>query len=504
MSKPTYNRCIVTGEELKAGIQNGIDSIYAVAKAAYGVSSGNVFIENRADAPTISHDGVTNIDVLERSDPIEDMTVATVKQASQRTNKTAGDGTTLSAMLSCHLYSWAQRKIEAGMSERQVSNIIKSNVPKILSEIGKRTKKDLSDKSLRGVCIVSAGEEALGEMIYDVIKEVGKYGGVNVLYSGTSFISTNVVKGMYIDQGATASVFFNDATDKKSVLEDCPVVILRHVITRQDEIVPIIEKIHGSNMNRVLFVGNIMNDALTFISKFPKHVLDAMVVAPKSGQFENVLEDIALYTNGSVFSGETVDWSLDDAGYAKSITVTARETTIIGGQGESSDKLKETVKELESMLETAEPDKRLVLEARIARLTAKVANIYVGGASEVEKKETKLRIDDAICAAKSALSGGVVAGGGVCLRDISEVLKLDYLAEPFYDLLDNAGFHDASNMEAGVGFDIKTGRKINMIRSNIIDPAIVIREAVINSHSVVSKLITTTLALTFEDRSWTF
>ena len=170
MSKPTYNRCIVTGEELKDGIQNGVDSIYAVAKAAYGVSSGNVFIENRADAPTVSHDGVTNIDVLERSDPIEDMTVATIKQASQRTNKTAGDGTTLSAILSCHLYSWAKRKIEAGMSERQVSEIIKSNVPKILSEISKRTKKDLSDKSLRGVCIVSAGEEALGEMIYDVVQ----------------------------------------------------------------------------------------------------------------------------------------------------------------------------------------------------------------------------------------------------------------------------------------------------------------------------------------------
>lgn len=504
MSKPTYNRRIVTGEELKAGIQNGIKSIYAVAKAAYGVSSGNVFIENRADAPTISHDGVTNIDVLERSAPIEDMTVATIKQASQRTNKTAGDGTTLSAMLSCHLYKWAQKKIDSGMSERQVSDIIKDNVPKILSEIGKRTKKDLSDKSLRGVCIVSAGEEALGEMIYDVIKEVGKYGGVNVLYSGTSFISTNVVKGMYIDQGATASVFFNDATDKKSVLEDCPVVILRHVITRQDEIVPIIEKIHGSNMNRVLFVGNIMNDALTFLSKFPKHVLDAMVVAPKSGQFENVLEDIALYTNGKVFSGETVDWTLDDAGCAKSVTVTARETTIIGGQGENSDKLKKTVKELESMLETAEPDKRLTLEARIARLTAKVANIYVGGASEVEKKETKLRIDDAICAAKSALSGGVVAGGGVCLRDIADELDLDYLAEPYSDLLNNSNVKSTEKMTPGMGYDIKTGRKINMIRSNIIDPAIVIREAVINSHSVVSKLITTTLALTFEDRSWTF
>jgi len=504
MSKPTYNRCIVTGEELKDGIQNGVDSIYAVAKAAYGVSSGNVFIENRADAPTVSHDGVTNIDVLERSDPIEDMTVATIKQASQRTNKTAGDGTTLSAILSCHLYTWAKRKIEAGMSERQVSEIIKSNVPKILSEISKRTKKDLSDKSLRGVCIVSAGEEALGEMIYDVVKEVGKYGGVNVLYSGTSFISTNVVKGMYIDQGATATVFFNDTTDKRSVIEDCPIVILRHVITRQDEVVPIIEKIHASGYNKVLFVGNIMNDALTFLSKFPKGVLDAMVVAPKSNQFENVLEDIALYTNGKVFSGETIDWTLEDAGCAKSVTVTARETTIVGGQGEDSEELKKVVQELENQLEAAEPDKRLMLEARIARLTAKVANIYVGGASEVEKKETKLRIDDAICAAKSALAGGVVSGGGVCLRDISEVLGLDYLADPFYDLLSNSQIKTDTKFSAGMGYDIKTGRKINMIRSNIIDPAIVIREAVINSHSVVAKLITTTLALTFEDRTWNF
>ena len=217
-----------------------------------------------------------------------------------------------------------------------------------------------------------------------------------------------------------------------------------------------------------------------------------------------MLEDIALYTNGKVFSGETIDWTLEDAGCAKSVTVTARETTIIGGQGENSEELKKVVQELENQLETAEPDKRIMLEARIARLTAKVANIYVGGASEVEKKETKLRIDDAICAAKSALAGGVVSGGGVCLRDISEVLGLDYLADPFYDLLSNSQIKTDTKFSAGMGYDIKTGRKINMIRSNIIDPAIVIREAVINSHSVVAKLITTTLALTFEDRTWNF
>ena len=162
-----------------------------------------------------------------------------------------------------------------------------------------------------------------------------------------------------------------------------------------------------------MIFGNVMNDALSFLAKLPKHILDVVVVAPKSAAFDNVLEDVALYTDGKVFRGETADWSLDDMGGAKSVTVTVRETTIVGGHGESSDALKKTVAELQKQREKTDPDSRLAIETRIARLTAKVANIYVGGASEVEKKEVKLRIDDAICAAKSALAGGVVAGGGV-------------------------------------------------------------------------------------------
>lgn len=507
MGKSTYNRMIMTGEDLRDGIDRGMSVIYDVARTAYGVRSGNVMIENRADAPTISHDGVTNIDVLERSDPIEDMTVGVVKQASQRTNKTAGDGTTLSAILSYHLYKQAKLLIDNGKTPMDAANQIKSVVPTILSAIDKRTKRNLSDKSLRGVCVVSAGDESLGDMIYDVVKTVGEYGGVNVSYSGTSFISTEIVDGMYLDVGASATTFFNDQTDKKSVLENVPVVILGHTITRQDELTPIIEKIHAAAHDRVVIFGNIMNDALTFLAKFPKHILDVMVVAPKSAAFDNVLEDVALYTDGKVFRGETVDWSLDDMGGAKSVSVTMRETTIVGGHGESSDALKNAVAELKKQREKADPDSRLAIETRIARLTAKVANIYVGGASEVEKKEVKLRIDDAICAAKSALAGGVVPGGGVCLRDIGEELNLAYLIQPYRDLLRNAGVPDDEinkKRAIGDGFDLKTLKIRNMVRANIIDPAIVIREAVINSHSVVAKLITTNMALTFEDRKWEF
>ena len=507
MGKPTYNRCLMTGGDLREGIDRGMEIIYEVARTAYGVRSGNVMIENRADAPTISHDGVSNIAVLERSDPIEDMTIGVVKQASERTNKTAGDGTTLSAILSYWLYTQSKVLIESGKSPMVVAENIKNAVPTILSAIDKKTKRKLSDKSLRGVCVVSAGDDSLGEMIYDVIKTVGEFGGVNVMYSGTSFISTDIVAGMYIDVGATATTFFNDTTDKKSVLENVPVVILGHTLTRQDEITPIIEKIHAGGHDKVVIFGNIMNDALSFLAKFPKHILDVMVVAPKSAAFDNVLEDVALYTDGKVFRGETTDWTLDDMGGAKSVSVTMRETTIVGGHGESSDALKKTVAELQKQREKADPDSRLGIENRIARLTAKIANIYVGGASEVEKKEVKLRIDDAICAAKSALAGGVVAGGGVCLRDIGLDLNLAYLVQPYRDLLRNAGLdNDKIHKElgVGVGYDLKTLKERNMVRANIIDPAIVIREAVINSHSVVAKLITTNMALTFEDRKWEF
>lgn len=507
MGKPTYNRMIMTGEDLRDGIDRGMGIIYDVARTAYGVRSGNVMIENRADAPTISHDGVSNIAVLERSDPIEDMTIGVVKQASERTNKTAGDGTTLSAILSYWLYTQSKVLIESGKSPMVVAENIKNAVPTILSAIDKKTKRKLSDKSLRGVCVVSAGDDSLGEMIYDVIKTVGEFGGVNVMYSGTSFISTDIVAGMYIDVGATATTFFNDTTDKKSVLENVPVVILGHTLTRQDEITPIIEKIHAGGHDKVVIFGNIMNDALSFLAKFPKHILDVMVVAPKSAAFDNVLEDVALYTDGKVFRGETTDWTLDDMGGAKSVSVTMRETTIVGGHGESSDALKKTVAELQKQREKADPDSRLGIENRIARLTAKIANIYVGGASEVEKKEVKLRIDDAICAAKSALAGGVVAGGGVCLRDIGLDLNLAYLVQPYRDLLRNAGLDNDKihkEMGIGVGYDLKTLKERNMVRANIIDPAIVIREAVINSHSVVAKLITTNMALTFEDRKWEF
>ena len=192
-------------------------------------------------------------------------------------------------------------------------------------------------------------------------------------------------------------------------------------------------------------------------------------------------------------------------GSVDSATITRKQTTIIGGKGADSKELKEAIEKIKKQRDSVAPNHRLEYENRIARLTASIANIYVGGNSDTERKETRLRIDDAVCAAKTALTGGVVAGGGVCLRDIGDERKLPYLRLPYYDLLINSDAKPEllkAKYNPGEGYNLLTHESKNMIRANIIDPAIVIREAVINSHSVVAQLITTTRALVFKDRVW--
>ena len=501
MGKPTLNRICIKGKELDEGISKGIDTLYSVAKTAYGCKGGNVMLEHRASAPTISHDGVSNLEELEVEDAIQDMAIKVVKQSSRRTNETAGDGTTLSAILSSHLYRWAMEKIKKGESRVAVAKQIEDNVPLILDRISCMTVKDLTPELLKGACIISAGDEGLGELIYDVVSEVGEFGGINVSYVGSLGVSTNIVRGMYIPSGYEDAKLINDLDGNRSVLENTPVIILSSTITRQDEIIPLLENIRTHNFQKAVFFADIAGDALRVLEL--NRNFDACVVKPQSTSYEVLLKDVALYTGGEVFSGNPSEYKLQEfAGMADTITITQRETTILGGKGDPK-AIAAVVKDLKDKLKKAEPQDRAFLEGRISRLTANVATIYVGGASAVERGEVKLRVDDAVCAAKSALAGGVVPGGGVCLRDISEQLNIPYLKMPYLDLLENSGLSD-DNFAIGVGYNLKTGEAGVMFKQHIIDPAIVISEAVINSHSVIAKLITTQMALAYKEREWNF
>ena len=502
MGKPTLNRSCVSGKPLDIGISEGIQTLYDVAKTAYGCKGGNVMIEHRATAPTISHDGVSNLEELEVEGAIQDMAIKVVKQSSKRTNETAGDGTTLSAILSYHLYKWATDQINAGVPRVEVAKKIEQNVPLILAKIAESTTKDLTPELLKGACIISAGDEGLGDLIYDVVSEVGEFGGINVSYVGSLGVSTNIVKGMYLPSGYEDSKLINDLDGNRSVLENVPVIVISSTITRQDEILPLLENIRTHNYQKAVFFADIAGDALRVLELNTRN-FDSCVVKPQSSNYDVLLKDVALYTGAKVYSGNPSEYKLQEfAGMADSITVTLRETTILGGKGDPKE-IDSVVAGLKEKLAQAEPQDRAFLENRIARLTANVATIYVGGASAVERGEVKLRVDDAVCAAKSAIAGGVVPGGGVCLRDIGDELGIPYLRKPYEDLLENSGLQDDS-FAKGVGYNLKSGEASDMFEQHIIDPSIVIQEAVINSHSVISKLITTQMALVYEDREWNF
>lgn len=503
MGKSTLNRKLIVGDELKAGIENGIKKLYAVALTAYGCNGGNVMIEHRASAPTVSHDGVSNLDELEVADATEDAVIKVVKQASKRTNETAGDGTTLSAILSYHLYNWAMEKIKNGEKAMHVAKEIENNVPAILEAIENVTTKNVFGDLLLGACKISAGDENLGELIYDVVSEVGEFGGINTSYVGSLGVSTKVTRGMYIASGYSDANLLNDLDGNKSVIDNAPVIIIGNTITRSDEILPLLEHLRTNNFDRAVFFADITGDALKIL-EMNRGRFDACVVKPQSSNYEVLLNDVALYTGGKVFFGNSKDYKLSEfGGMAEKITVTPRETTILGGKGDTKE-IDKTVNDLKEKLSVTEPQDRAFLENRIARLTSSVATVYVGGASAVERGEVKLRVDDAICAAKSAISGGVVPGGGVCLRDISGKLNLPYLRKPYEDLLKNSDIKEGDATKPGEGYDLKTKELKNMQEICIVDPAIVIKEAVINSHSVVAKLISTEMLMAYEDRTWEF
>jgi len=373
------------------------------------------------------------------------------------------------------------------------SRFIEDAAIKICNEIDRITTKP-TDEQLRGVARISCGDDAIGDMIYDTAKAVGEHGGININEYGGIGIKSEVLDGFYLDKGFAAPVLMNDTASLKSVLVDCPVVLLAKPLTRQDELLPILEKVIRNNFQRVLFIADISGDALeqAVVNKL-RGTLDIMIVEPPFQDRDIILQDLALYTGGTPYAGDYEKWNMDDhCGRVEKATVTARDTTLIGGHGDKK-KLQAEI----NALKKQEPSEKT--NERIARLTGKIANIFVGGATQVERQEVKLRVQDAVGAVRSAQIGGIVPGGGVALRDIA-VGPFEYLDIPYETLLENAGITNESILRPEFGFNLRTGKSCHMVKECIVDPAIVIKEAVRNSHSVVSKLITTTIALPFEER----
>ena len=491
MPKQTMVRNIVDGVELKEKIDAGVNKIFNVALASYGVNSGNVLIEHRYGEPLVSHDGITNISKLVVDDPIENMVISIVRQASEKTNRDAGDATTLTVVLTKLAYDHLSK---LALTPRRIQAQTNGLVADVKAYIEKN-KVAITDETLRGVSRVSAGDPAIGDMVADAVKTAGKHGGITVVETINPTISSEVIDGLTFKKGLKAVALANDIQALKSRFDEPAVIVMSKLISRNDDIVPVLDKMLMAGRNTILLIADVSGQALeTIIDNKLKGRLDIAIVEPQIENRDVFLRDVAQYASTKVFAGVADEFDVEDySGSVDSAYITLSETTINGCK---------TPDELAAYVADIKDDKRLEM------LNGKTVKISVGAPTQVERQEMKLRIEDAVCAAQTAQDYGVVPGGGVFLRDMfREMSEKDkhtdsdvvYFTRPFAIL---TGDPEASTVgyKPGAGVNIYTDKNIDdMVAAGIVDSAKAIEEAVVNAHSAAVQLVSITMALPYVD-----
>lgn len=492
MPKLSTVRNIIAGRELDGKIKEGVEKIYNVALASYGVNSGNVMIEHRYGEPLVSHDGITNVGKLVVEDPVENMVVSLVRQASEKTNRDAGDATTLTVILSKVAYEFWLSKHQF-FTPRQIQKQIDDVVAKVLNYI-KENKHETTDELLRGVSRISAGDEAIGDMVFHSVKESGEYGGITVVETAEPTISTEKVKGFTFKKGLKSAALANDLQALKSRYTEPTVIVMSKLITKNEDILPILDQTIISGATGIVLVADVSGQALeSIIANRMNGKLDIAVVEPPAVDRDIFLQDVAQYASTVVFSEPVADFDVNKhCGSVEEAYITLSETTLNGCK--TSDKLADYISNISS-------------EARLEVLNGKTVRISVGAPTQAERQELKLRIEDAVCAAKTALTHGVVPGGGVFLRDMFRTLfksneqysELSYFTKPF-SLLTGDNANMITEYKDGAGVDIYTDKFVdNMVAAGIVDSAKAIEEAVVNSHSIAAQLVSIKTALTFKE-----
>lgn len=489
MPKRNLVRTIVNGDDLQQKIKSGVDKIYEVAMASYGAASGNVMIEHRYGEPLISHDGITNIGKLVLDDPVENAAVSVVRQASEKTNRDAGDSTTLTVVLTKLAYDhWSRFDVAPRMVQARMLNYAESIRERIAEK-----KLPVTDDTLTGVSRISAGDDAIGDLVYDAVKTVGSRGGITVMEVAEPTISSEVVDGFTFKKGLKAIALANDIQAIKSRYDDPAIIVMSKLMSKNDDIIPVLDKALRAGHTKIVLIGDVSGQALeTIISNKLSGAIDIAIVEPPVVDRDVFLSDVAAYASTKQYSGNPEDFNVQEfVGTAESVYITLAETTINGCKDPEA---------LKAYSETIDDSKRL------DRLNGKTVKISVGAPTQAERQELKLRIEDAVCAAQTALDYGVLPGGGVFLRDLEidpgdGVPAVEYLKKP-YELL-TAGVYSIdtrSVAENGHGINIYTNRVVeDMVAAGIVDSAKAIEEAVINAHSAAAQLLSVRLALPFTE-----
>ena len=513
---------IIYGEEARKALQKGIDTLADTVKITLGPKGRNVVLSKKYGAPLITNDGVTIAKEIELEDAFENMGAALVKEVATKTNDVAGDGTTTATLLAQALVREGMKNIAAGANPMIVKRGMQKAVDAAVAEIKKNAKKVAGSADIQRVATVSADDEFVGKLIAEAMEKVTADGVITLEESKTAETYSEVVEGMQFDRGYISPYMVTDTDKMEAVIDDALILITDKKISSIQDILPLLEQLVQSGKKLVIIAEDVEGDALTnlILNKLRGVFTCVAVKAPGFGdRRKEMLKDIAILTGGEVITEELgldiKETQLNQLGRAKQVKVTKENTIIVDGAGNSAD-IKARVSEIRNAIETttSEFDKEK-LQERLAKLAGGVAVIKVGAATEVEMKEKKLRIEDALAATKAAVEEGIVAGGGTALINAmpavdAVIAKLEgdertgakivlrALEEPLRQIALNAGLEgsviiDAINRKktVGYGFDAYTESYGDMIKKGIVDPAKVTRSALQNAASVAAMVLTT-------------
>ncbi len=515
------SKMLVFDESARRRLETGVNKLADTVKVTLGPKGRNVVLDKKFGAPTITNDGVTIARDIELEDHFENMGAQLVKEVATKTNDVAGDGTTTATVLAQSLVREGLRNVAAGANPMSLKRGIEKAVAAAVKSIGSQSREVEGRQEIAQVAAISAADASIGEVLAEAIDKVGKDGTVTVEESNTFGLELDFTEGMQFDKGFLSPYFVTDPERQEAVLEDAYLLMVNGKISSVHDLVPVLEKVMQTGKPLLIVAEDVEGEALAtlVVNKIRGLFSSVAVKAPGFGERRKaMLGDIAVLTGAQLISEEVglklENTTLDLLGRARRVVVTKDDTTVIDGAG-SEDEVKGRISQIKREIEETDSDwDREKLQERLAKLAGGVAVVKVGAATEVELKEKKHRIEDALSATRAAIEEGIVAGGGTALvRSRSAVnavvaeLKGDEatgasivarsLAEPLKWIAINAGFEGAvmvqavENAKGSHGLNALTGKVEDLIKAGIIDPAKVTRSALQNAASIAALLLTT-------------
>ena len=513
---------IAYGEEARKALQSGIDQLADTVKITLGPKGRNVVLDKKFGAPLITNDGVTIAKEIELEDAFENMGAQLVKEVSVKTNDVAGDGTTTATLLAQALVGEGMKNVAAGANPMVLRKGISMAVDETVKAITANSQAISGTEDIARVATISSGDEYIGKLIAEAMEKVSTDGVITVEESKTAETYSEVVEGMMFDRGYIAPYMVTDTDKMVAEIDDALILITDKKISNTQEILPLLEQIVQSGRKLVIIAEDVEGEALTtlVLNKLRGTFTAVAVKAPGFGdRRKEMLQDIAILTGGTVITSdlglELKDADMSQLGRARQVKITKEDTIIVDGQGDQNE-IKNRVNHIRQQIETTTSDfDREKLQERLAKLAGGVAVIKVGASTEIEMKEKKMRIEDALSATKAAVEEGIVAGGGVALinaipavsklldstsgdikTDVQIVLKA--LEAPVKQIAKNAGLEGSVIVEnikregkIGYGFNALEEEYTDMISAGIVDPTKVTRSALQNAASVASMVLTT-------------